>query len=181
MTAGVLLALHILSCGPFYSFRLPQVLELPREVYDDIRDIYILAGTQQGSCRCLQCSHTPQAAMYTSKQLVYSLCVLHSYMLRHLSSQNGVMLAGGPQHPTRLPKYEQPKLIPKIVHQTYKTSSVPAAMLPHMASWRQKNSDWNVRFYDDAACLRFVKREFPEYLKAYTSLRKDVERSDFFR
>ena len=89
--------------------------------------------------------------------------------------------AGGPQHSARTPKYEQPKLIPKIIHQTYKTSSVPAAMLPYMASWRQKNSDWDVRFYDDAACLRFVMREFPEYLRSYTSLSKDVERSDFFR
>jgi mannosyltransferase OCH1-like enzyme len=29
--------------------------------------------------------------------------------------------------------------------------------------------------------LDFVRREFPEYLDAYRRLRKDVERSDFFR
>ena len=74
-----------------------------------------------------------------------------------------------------------PKLIPKIIHQTYKSTRVPDSAKPHMASWRQKNPEWELRFYDDAACLAFVQREFPEYLHAYVSLPKDVERSDFFR
>lgn len=38
-----------------------------------------------------------------------------------------------------------------------------------------------VRFYDDVAATNFVRREFPEYLEAYLSLPKDVERADFFR
>ena len=50
-----------------------------------------------------------------------------------------------------------------------------------MQSWRDKNPDWEVRFYDDAACLNFIRDEFPEYLTAYRALPKDVERSDFFR
>ena len=50
-----------------------------------------------------------------------------------------------------------------------------------MQSWRRENEDWEIRFYDDAACLSFVQREFPEYLEAYKALPKDVERSDFFR
>lgn len=76
---------------------------------------------------------------------------------------------------------EQQFLIPKLIHQTYKSSNVPAAVVPLMHSWRRNNPDWEVRFYDDDACLRFVQREFPEYLAAYKSLPKDVERSDFFR
>jgi mannosyltransferase OCH1-like enzyme len=74
-----------------------------------------------------------------------------------------------------------PKLIPKIFHQTYMTSSVPPAVQPLMESWRIQNPDWNFRFYDDEACLDFVGREFPEYLDAYKGLPKNVERSDFFR
>jgi len=74
-----------------------------------------------------------------------------------------------------------PKLIPKIFHQTYMTSSVPPAVQPLMESWRIQNPDWNFRFYDDEACLDFVEREFPEYLDAYKGLPKNVERSDFFR
>lgn len=74
-----------------------------------------------------------------------------------------------------------PKLIPRILHQTYKTASVPEAVQRYMATWRALNPGWDVRFYDDHDCLDFVKREFPEYLDAYRQLDKDVERSDFFR
>lgn len=75
-----------------------------------------------------------------------------------------------------------PKLIPRVVHQTYRTKHVPSAAWQLMRSWRQHNgNNWQIRFYDDAACLEFVSREFPEYLPAYSSLPKSVERSDFFR
>lgn len=75
----------------------------------------------------------------------------------------------------------QATLIPKLIHQTYKSSNVPSAVVPLMQSWRRLNPDWDVRFYNDAGCLEFVRREFPEYLDAYQALPKDVERSDFFR
>ena len=74
-----------------------------------------------------------------------------------------------------------PKLIPKIFHQTYMTTDVPPAIQPLMQSWRLQNPDWNFRFYDDEACLEFVAQQFPEYLEAYKGLPKNVERSDFFR
>ncbi len=49
-------------------------------------------------------------------------------------------------------------------------------------SWKQHNGDaWEHRFYDDAACLALVRGEYPQYLKAYLALPKDIERSDFFR
>ena len=48
-----------------------------------------------------------------------------------------------------------------------------------MATWTDRNPAWQTRFYDDAACVSFVRSEFPEYYDAYTSLPKDVERSDF--
>lgn len=50
-----------------------------------------------------------------------------------------------------------------------------------MQSWKRKNPGWDIRFYDDEACLEFVSREFPHYLEAYRTLPKHVERSDFFR
>ena len=91
--------------------------------------------------------------------------------------------AGGPRRIERANFIadDSPKLIPKIIHQTYKSTRVPDSVKPLMQSWRRTNDDWEIRFYDDAACLRFVQREFPEYLEAYKALPKDVERSDFFR
>jgi hypothetical protein len=75
-----------------------------------------------------------------------------------------------------------PKLIPRIIHQTFRSRQVPENAKSIMRSWQDHNgNNWQFRFYDDEACLDFVRREFPEYLEAYKALPKDVERSDFFR
>lgn len=84
--------------------------------------------------------------------------------------------------PKGRPEMSAPKLIPRVIHQTYRSKHVPQASKQLMPSWHDKNGDlWQVRFYDDAACMNFVRREFPEYLEAYLNLPKDVERADFFR
>ena len=74
-----------------------------------------------------------------------------------------------------------PLMIPRIIHQTYKTSDVPDRVKGLMRTWADKNPGWKTRFYNDQECYKFVEREFPEYYDAYVSLPKDVERSDFFR
>ena len=81
-------------------------------------------------------------------------------------------LSGGPRvipssshQPSQ--RTHDPKLIPQIIHQTYKSSQVPNSVRPMMQSWRQANPNWEIRFYDDEACLEFVQHEFPEYLDAY--------------
>ncbi|KAK3248296.1 hypothetical protein CYMTET_42231 [Cymbomonas tetramitiformis] len=76
---------------------------------------------------------------------------------------------------------DAPKLIPKIIHQTYKTNRVPDKLKRLMRTWRETNPDYEIRFYDDAACKQFVATEFPEWFEAYMNLPKDVERADFFR
>ena len=74
-----------------------------------------------------------------------------------------------------------PLMIPRIIHQTYKSNAVPDRVRSLMASWTRLNPGWEVRFYDDQMCREFVRTEFPEYYQAYLALPKDVERSDFFR
>ncbi|PNH05789.1 putative sodium/metabolite cotransporter BASS4, chloroplastic [Tetrabaena socialis] len=74
-----------------------------------------------------------------------------------------------------------PMLIPRILHQTYRTRQMPSTLRTVMQSWGRVNGQaWQARFYDDEACIDFVRREFPEYMDAYQALPKDVERSDFF-
>lgn len=70
--------------------------------------------------------------------------------------------------------------IPRIIHQTHATTVLPFER-NHLASWRQRNAAWEIRFYDDAACLHFVRTQFPRYLAAYQALPQSVERADFFR
>lgn len=75
-----------------------------------------------------------------------------------------------------------PKLIPRVIHQTYHSTRLPASAKQFMRSWQERNGDaWQVRLYSDEACLNFVRREFPEYFEAYMNLPKEVERADFFR
>lgn len=58
---------------------------------------------------------------------------------------------------------KQPKLIPRIVHQTYPGSGLPPAeMRRWMASWRVLNPGWEVRLYTDqvgaAPCSSVAER-----------------------
>ena len=81
----------------------------------------------------------------------------------------------------RHPQNTNKKYIPKIIHQTYASQALSSRMRKLVDSWRLLNPGWEIRFYDDEACLDFVTQQFPEYLDAYVNLPKSVERSDFFR
>jgi mannosyltransferase OCH1-like enzyme len=74
------------------------------------------------------------------------------------------------------------QMIPKIIHQTYKSEDSISDELKKLSeTWKSMNPGYEYKFYDDNACDDFVKREFPEYYDAYAKLPKNVERSDFFR
>lgn len=75
-----------------------------------------------------------------------------------------------------------PKFIPRVIHQTYPSLELlPRDVAAVRQSWMRLNPGWQVRFWDDASCLEFVHREFPEYYRTYVALPKNVERADFFR
>lgn len=76
-----------------------------------------------------------------------------------------------------------PMLIPRILHQTHKTTLLPSSMAGSIAaSWPEQNGPaWKYHMWDDADCLAMVSTEFPEYLEAYKRLPNNVERADFFR
>ena len=44
---------------------------------------------------------------------------------------------------------DAPKLIPRVIHQTFKSGAIPADLQPLMQSWRTLNPGWDIRFYDD--------------------------------
>jgi hypothetical protein len=87
---------------------------------------------------------------------------------------NGGYTSGTPQN--------KAKLIPRIVHQTFKSrGTLTEKDKAFMQTWRTRNPDWEIRFYDDEDCARFVQEHFPDYYDAYAALVKKVEQSDFFR
>lgn len=71
--------------------------------------------------------------------------------------------------------------IPKIVHQTWRSTALPSQIAHYCASWKRLNSDIEYRFYDDEACAAFVRAEFPAYASLYEAMPHAVERADFFR
>jgi hypothetical protein len=58
LMVGLMVAFHAASCGYFFCVRFPGVVEFPRDIYDDIRDIYVLAG-EIGDCTCATSPHKP--------------------------------------------------------------------------------------------------------------------------
>ena len=70
------------------------------------------------------------------------------------------------------PQDAKQRRIPRMVHQTYKVAEPPFEAIEYMQSWRDVNEGYDFRFYDDDACLEFVKREFPHYYNAYVGLPK---------
>jgi mannosyltransferase OCH1-like enzyme len=72
-------------------------------------------------------------------------------------------------------------LIPKVLHQTWKTKALPAEFSRFRKSWEVNHPEWDLRLYDDAACRRFVVDEYPDLLEVYDSLSTNIERADVFR
>jgi hypothetical protein len=148
----LLIFIQAVSCGLFFCVALPFGHHRAAS-YVDVRDIVSdVPGTQQ--------PQGPQAG---------------GGVPGALPAHGGAAAAGAAG------LVSTPKLIPRIIHQTYRSKRFPRGVRPLVRSWRAVNSGWEVRFYDDVAAHSFVQREFPEYLEAYLALPKDVERADFFK
>jgi mannosyltransferase OCH1-like enzyme len=72
-------------------------------------------------------------------------------------------------------------MIPKIIHQTWKTNNLPPALKAYCHSWQRFNPGADYRFYDDTACRAFVRKEFPRFLPAYEAFPFAIQRADLFR
>jgi len=72
-------------------------------------------------------------------------------------------------------------MIQKIIHQTWKSSNLPDNFRTYQKTWIAHHSDWEYRFYDDAACHDFVQNSFPDLLTIYNACPHPVQRADIFR
>lgn len=72
--------------------------------------------------------------------------------------------------------------IPKIIHQTFKTSKLPFLTRWHISRFRKNNSDYAYEFYDDQRIENFLAAEFgEEILSLYKRLNIGAAKADFFR
>ena len=72
-------------------------------------------------------------------------------------------------------------LFPKIIHQTWKTCSLPEAWKESMNQWLALHPDWSYHFTTDQDNLEFVEKHFRAYLKTYNALPHGIQRADMIR
>lgn len=72
--------------------------------------------------------------------------------------------------------------IPRILHQTWKTSVVPVMFQQWRQSWRDNHPGWRVQpVSSDRDNLNLVKHFFPELVDVYQKFRHEIFRVDFIR
>jgi hypothetical protein len=71
--------------------------------------------------------------------------------------------------------------IPRIFHQTWKTSAVPPVFAPFQQSWLAHNPDWEYRFWTDESARRFVAEHYPWFLPTYDGYARPIARVDAVR
>ncbi|RAJ25573.1 glycosyltransferase family 32 protein [Pedobacter cryoconitis] len=72
--------------------------------------------------------------------------------------------------------------IPKIIHQTFKTSKLPLLTRWHISRFRKKNQDYSYEFYDDQRIEAFLTQEYgAEVLSLYKKINIGAAKADFFR
>jgi inositol phosphorylceramide mannosyltransferase catalytic subunit len=72
--------------------------------------------------------------------------------------------------------------IPKIIHQTFKTSKLPLLTRWHIARFRKKNPGYAYEFYDDERIEEFLQLEFgSDMFDLYKKLNIGAAKADFFR
>mmetsp|Transcript_27338 Transcript_27338/g.57718 ORF Transcript_27338/g.57718 Transcript_27338/m.57718 type:complete len:320 (+) Transcript_27338:52-1011(+) len=79
------------------------------------------------------------------------------------------------------PQHSQHYEIPRIVHQTYKSTSLP----PNFQSWRDEciaqNPTWEFRIWTDEDNLRLVQEHYPHFLALYEGYDSNIKRIDMVR
>jgi len=71
--------------------------------------------------------------------------------------------------------------IPKIIHQTWKSRSLPDLMRPFAEKWKQLHPSWEYKLWTDIANREFIHDHFPEFLNKYDSYPYAIQRVDAIR
>lgn len=72
--------------------------------------------------------------------------------------------------------------IPKIIHQTFKTSELPLLTRWHISRLKKRNPEYCYEFYDDQRVEKFIFEEFgQEVFQLYKRINIGAAKADFFR
>ena len=72
-------------------------------------------------------------------------------------------------------------MIPKIIHQTWKTKNIPESWQGFVQSWKDNHPQWQYRLWSNQDGFIFVQKEYPEFYNTYCNLSYDIQRADAIR
>jgi mannosyltransferase OCH1-like enzyme len=72
-------------------------------------------------------------------------------------------------------------MIPKIIHQTWKTREIPHQWQSAVQSCKALHPDYEYILWTHETMAEFVKTEYPDFLQTYTGYKYDIQRCDAFR
>ncbi|MBA6438272.1 glycosyltransferase [Streptomyces sp. GMR22] len=73
------------------------------------------------------------------------------------------------------------RVIPRIIHQTWKDADVPAAWRRWAESWRRHHPGWEYRLWTDADNRAFLAARYPWFLPVYDGYPEPIMRADAVR
>ncbi|KAF7507043.1 hypothetical protein GJ744_010971 [Endocarpon pusillum] len=75
----------------------------------------------------------------------------------------------------------RPQLIPKLIHQTYKSETIPAHWREAQQSCIDLHPDYEYILWTDAKCRDFIRDEYPWFLDTFDGYAYPIQRADAIR
>lgn len=72
-------------------------------------------------------------------------------------------------------------MIPKIIHQTWKTKEIPKKWLAFEQKVKTLNPNWEYRLWTDVDNDNFVKNEYPDFYNIYNGFSRGIMKADVIR
>lgn len=72
-------------------------------------------------------------------------------------------------------------MIPKLIHQTWKTSEIPEKYAAYQQKLISLHPDWEYKLWTDEDNLALVKDHFPDFYETYIGFPKNIMRADAIR
>lgn len=71
--------------------------------------------------------------------------------------------------------------IPKIIHQTWKTETLPHPFNILADTWKELHPDWEYKLWTDEMNRELIRGHYPEFLERYDGYPRNIQRVDAFR
>jgi len=72
-------------------------------------------------------------------------------------------------------------MIPKLIHQTWKTDLIPKQWVSLVNKVKELNPDWSYKLWTDKENDEFVRKEFPEFYGIFSLFPRSIMKADVIR